>query len=253
MQPPNYTLNLPNPIESVMQGLQMRAMYDKQRAEQQRQQQMQADVADLQGDPTPEKYANFYLKYPEMKDQMTAYRDTLAEGDKSIMKNASGQMMAALTSGKPELVDQTFDKWITGLNETGRKDLAKQFDEAKQFYKADPKAGEFAIRSMFQSMDPDGYKSLTERPAAIQTYEYLLQKEGKDVALAAINADPNRITVLPNGGMIMPKGMAATMGAGAPQGGRVTKTINGVTYYQEGGKWFKDDTGGGSSDATGGF
>lgn len=235
-QPYNYNLNLPNPVEAVLQGVAIRQQFEQQRAQAQRQQQQQADIQALQADPSPQKFADFYLKYPEMKAQLDAYRTTLADADKQIMTNASRELMGAVTAGRADLVDQSFDKWITGLKESGRTDLVSQFEEAKRFYSLDPKAGEFAIHSMFQSLDPDGYKALAGGGDPLdKQYTLDVQLYGPEEATRLRYAQ--RMAQ----GTVTATGPAGTtyrwMGGAPPQ----TKVLNGKTYFQRDGKWFEGE------------
>ena len=63
----DYSINHHNPVESVLKGVMIRQQFEQQRSAQQRQQQMQAAVQDLRTNPTTEKFADFYLQFPEMK------------------------------------------------------------------------------------------------------------------------------------------------------------------------------------------
>lgn len=281
-QPYDYSLNLPNPVESVLQGVAMRQQFEAQRAEARRKQQMQVDLQALQADPSPQSYANFYLRYPEMKEQLDAYRTTLGDADRNVLLGGARELMGAVQAGRDDLIDQVFDKHISALKESSRPDLAKQFEEAKQFYKLDPKAGQFAVRSLFQSLDPDGYKALADGgdpldkqyaldvklygPEEATRLRYAQRMASGTVSASgpagtvfkwmgdgtptnvpppAMRQDGNPEALTPEqyDAIVEVKGRAETDAYLKRNNIPVAKTVDGVTYYRIDGQWYDNPEG----------
>lgn len=147
---------VPDPGASFLKAYQGAV---QQRQMQARQQSLQQDIADLQSGPTPEKFANFYLAYPEMKGQIDAYRSTLQDADKNTMLGAAREALAFANAGDTEKAAEALTRRAAAAKDGARHDLAKQFDDAAQFYRMSPQAGSFALRMMYNTLDPEGYKT----------------------------------------------------------------------------------------------
>ncbi len=160
MPPYNYNLNIPNPIESVLKGVMVGQQMRQQQAAQERQKVLQSAVQDLRANPTPDKFADFYLQFPELKEQMDAYRGALGEGDKTTLTSAAREATLAMKAGKTDDVAGIFERYAEAAKNANRPDLVKQFQDAGRFVKSYPDGADFAVRSFYQGVDPDGFKAL---------------------------------------------------------------------------------------------
>ena len=156
----DYTLNIPSPIDSVLRGVMVGQQLRQQQQAQERQKAMQAAIQDLRTSPTQEKFADFYLRFPELKEQMDAYRSTLGEGDKTTLASAAREATLTQKAGRTDEVAAIFERYATAAENSNRPDLAKQFKDAKRFAESYPEGTDLAVKMFYQGVDPDGFKAL---------------------------------------------------------------------------------------------
>lgn len=206
VQPYDYTLNLPNPVEAVLQGVMVRQQFEQQQAQKSRQQALQAAVEDLRANPTPDKFADFYLRFPELKGQLDSYRETLAEGDKGTLVTAAREAVLAQKSGRTTEIPVIFERYATAAENSNRPDLAKQFRDAQQYVQKFPESADFAVKMFYQGVDPDGFKALDEGNLKLDTalIKNLVAEglqPGTPEFQTALKEERQKITVtLPGGG-----------------------------------------------------
>jgi hypothetical protein len=146
------------------QEAQQQQQLDRQRAAQQAQQ-MQSDLQDYTTAPTPQKLANLYLRYPSMKESLNAYTQTLSDADKKTTTEFATQAFGLNRSGKPEAVLSLFDRYISGAEASGRTDIARAMQAAKETFSAtdNQDAREALIASVLAGTGKDGldlYKNI---------------------------------------------------------------------------------------------
>ena len=210
------------------QGLQIaKFMAQKRKAAEVEQQKraraetMNRDIGELQTSPTPDAYAKLYLKYPELKESLDAYRTTLADDEKQTLLGATREALTLRRAGRGGEVPAMFDRYAQALD---GKPLAQKFKDAKRVYEIDPdKAGDFSLQTLFQSLDPDGHKAFFEQTAAVKNWEYFKEAIGEEDAKRVIGADDDVMVTTPNGGFYSgPRsGLAQAIG-GAAELPRVT-------------------------------
>jgi len=183
-----------NPLQSFAQGFQFtdairqrQAQQEQQRMEmaqkEQRGMQLQQAIQSIRTNPSPEAIAEFYLQFPEMKEQFEAYRGALAEGDKGTLTSAAREAIVAQRSGQSSA--EVFKRYAEAAKNSRRMDLAKQFEDAAAMADASPDAADLTTRMFFQGVDPDGYKAIfaAQDPTAFQKdFEFIKQQFGEDAA-----------------------------------------------------------------------
>lgn len=147
---------LPDPGQAFLQSYQAA---QQQRLAQQRQRNLQQDIAELRADPNPQRFADFYLLYPEMRQEMDAYRSTLQDADKTALLGGAREALSFAQAGKVDMVIGGLKRRAAAANESGRAGLAKQFEDAAKFYEMSPDAGNFATRMLYNSLDSAEYKN----------------------------------------------------------------------------------------------
>lgn len=184
-QPYDYTPSQP-PGQAFAQGLQFSLGLREQQAEQNRAQAMQQAIQGLRENPRPEAFAEFYLAFPEAREQVQAYQTSLAETDKNTLLNASREALLLRQAGREEEVSALFDRYAEAANNSNRPDLARQFEDAKRAYEIDPdRTGDFALRMMFENLDPDGYKQFFGNESATtfeKDFNFINETFGEDAA-----------------------------------------------------------------------
>lgn len=99
---------------------------------------MQADLQALQTDQSPTAYANFYLKYPEAKEQVEAYRKTLSEADNRFIVDTAQEAFLLNRAGQTQGVLDLFDQRIEALKNSNRPDMIETAKRAKRLYEIAP-------------------------------------------------------------------------------------------------------------------
>ncbi len=160
-----------NPMGAFAQGFQFtRGLQQEAAAQQQaqqRQQSLQQAIQAIRTNPSPEVFAEFYLQFPEMKEQMEAYRGTLAEADKSTLTQGAREAIIAQKSGRNPA--EVYRKYAEAAKSSRRPDLAKQFEDAAAMADASPESADFTARMFYQDLDPDGYKAIFDNTAMYDT------------------------------------------------------------------------------------
>jgi hypothetical protein len=139
-----------DPRQIFLQSVALQRAEQDRRVKLERQQSLQTDLAALMEKPDTQSFANFYLKYPEAKEQVEGYRKTMGEGDKNAILEASQTAFILNRENRPEDVVKLFDERIEALKNSNRPDLAQTFERAKATYNTttDPKAREAVLSTI---------------------------------------------------------------------------------------------------------
>lgn len=127
-----------SPEEAFINSIKTVDALRQRQKQQQRSADMQEALKQLQRDPSPKAFADFYLNYPEAKEQVQAYQKTLTDADKNIILDAGQEFFLLNRSGDPNKVLTAFDTRIDALNNSGRKDMAETFKRARRLYEIAP-------------------------------------------------------------------------------------------------------------------
>lgn len=165
--PNNYMLNIPDPTQSVMQGVQSgfnlvntiqqqkanEAALAMKQAEQVRIKQMNQDIGLVSSNPTPTGIASLMTKYPQMSEQFKLTYDVLSNEQQKQHVNVSSQVYAALNANKPEIAQQVLAEKAAAYRNSGDEETAKGYDVFSQLIKESPQlatttAGMFLANAM---------------------------------------------------------------------------------------------------------
>ena len=135
MGPIDYSINVADPFQSVLQGfkvgdfLQQRQVQQQQQqlAQQQAQQQaaaqaqMQADLGAVAGNPNASgaDYAGLMTKYPQLSENLKRSWDVLNEQQRNVKIDQASQVYAALQSGKPQIAKDYLQTLLTAAQDGG--------------------------------------------------------------------------------------------------------------------------------------
>lgn len=182
-----YAYQPVDPMRAFAQGFQftqgLRQQQEQQQAQQQRSMALQQAIQGIRTNPTPEAIAEFYLQFPEMKEQFEAYRGALAEGDKATLTGAAREAIVAQRAGHSSAA--VFRKYAEAAKNSNRMDLAKQFEDAAAMAEASPEGADLTTRMFYQGVDPDGYKAIfgAENATTFQRdFEFIKQQFGDEAA-----------------------------------------------------------------------
>lgn len=196
------------------QAAQQKAEMEAQQ-KQQRQASLQQAIQGIRANPTPQAFADFYLQFPEMDEQMKSYRSTLADGDKATLTGAAREAIVAQRTGQSPA--PVYRRYAEAAKNSNRPDLAKQFEDAAALAEASPEGADLTAKMFYQSIDPDGFKEVFGQTERIQNFEYFKEVAGEKTALEIAGVTPkDGIQVLPNGMVIAgpDSPLARSMGGG---------------------------------------
>ncbi len=171
-QPFNYMLNVPDPTQSVMGGIQnalniSNMMSQRNLAEQQAldlqkkretQAQMEADLGTLSQNPTPSALASMMVKYPSLSENFKRTYDVLSTEQKDSRIKQASQVYAAMQAGKPEVAQQLLIDQATAARNAGMEQDAKAAETVAELVKLNPATAETSTGLLLASaMGPDKF------------------------------------------------------------------------------------------------
>lgn len=171
-QPFNYMLNVPDPTQSVMGGVQnalniSNMMSQRNLAEQQAlalqkaretQAQMDSDLGALSQNPTPSALASMMVKYPSLSENFKKTYDVLSSEQKDSRIKQASQVYAAMQAGKPEVAQQLLLEQAAAARNAGMEQDAKAAETVAELVKLNPATAETSTGLLLASaMGPDKF------------------------------------------------------------------------------------------------
>lgn len=170
-QPYNYILDLPNPIDTVQKsfanGFNTAAQVEEVKLKQeqlalqkQQQAQMQADLANLASNPSPEGYAKVMTMYPQLSENLKRAYDTMDDGKRKAVFNTSSQVFAALTNQQPDIAKQVLTDQATAYENAGNTKDASVAKGIIKLIDTNPDAARASVGMLMAGTDPDKFKDV---------------------------------------------------------------------------------------------
>lgn len=170
-QPNNYILDLPNPMDTVQKsfnyGFNTAAQVEEvklkqeQLALQKRQQaQMQADLANLASNPSPEGYAKVMTMYPQLSENLKRAYDTMDDGKRKAVFSTSSQVFAALSNQQPDIAKQVLTDQATAYENAGNTKDASVAKGIIKLIDTNPDAARASVGMLMAGTDPDKFKDV---------------------------------------------------------------------------------------------
>lgn len=199
MQPYNYMLNVPDPTQSVMGGMQtalnlanvasQRNLAEQKALEiqqaREKQAAMEAELGQLSQNPTPSALASMMVKYPQLSEQFKRTYDVLNTEQQQSRLGQASQVYAALQAGKPEIAQQLLSEQAGAYRNSGMERDAKVLEDLGKLIEMNPKT---AITStglfLASAMGPEKFtetftKLETERRSAEKAPFELTEAQAK--------------------------------------------------------------------------
>ena len=171
-QPFNYMLNVPDPTQSVMGGVQsalnignmmsQRNLAEQQsldlKAKREAQDKMNADLGSLSQNPTPSALTSMMVKYPSLSENFKRTYDVLSAEQKDSRVKQASQVYAAMQAGKPEVAQQLLTDQATAARNAGMEQDAKAAETVAELVKLNPAPAETSTGLFLASaMGPDKF------------------------------------------------------------------------------------------------
>ena len=170
-QPNNYILDLPNPMDAVQKsfnyGFNTAAQVEEVKLKQEQlalqkkqQEQMQADLANLASNPSPEGYAKVMTMYPQLSENLKRAYDTMDDGKRKAVFNTSSQVFAALSNQQPDIAKQVLTDQATAYENVGNTKDASVTKGIIKLIDTNPDAARASVGMLMAGTDPDKFKDV---------------------------------------------------------------------------------------------
>ena len=170
-QPYNYILDVPNPLESLNQGLwngfklganidQVKKQQEQYDLQKQQQTQMNQSLQYLAQNPSPENYAKVMTMYPQLSENLKRSYDTMDDGKRKTTLSIASQSYAALMNNQPDIAKQVLNDAATAYENSGQTKDAGVIRGYIKLIDNNPAAARTSIGLMMASTDPDKFKDI---------------------------------------------------------------------------------------------
>ena len=237
-------------------------------AQQVRQRDMVAALANLRANPSPQAQAEFNLQFPEMAEPVKQYFGTLEAGKKNTIIGAARDVEIANRTGGD--LAAVFDRYAVAAENSNDPEMAKIFRDAKAVAKTDPESALFIARRLLATADEEQYKLMYDTDVKLDTpiIKNLIaegMQPGTPQFQAALREERTKVSFFhPDYGYVSgsPEFVQQVFGGQPPANTERLPTITtqeGYDALAPGQKYLGPDgtpytkKGGGSSNATGGF
>jgi hypothetical protein len=157
-QPFNYMLNVPDPTQSVMGGVQNALNISNMMSQRKTQAQMDSDLGALSQNPTPSALASMMVKYPSLSENFKKTYDVLSSEQKDSRIKQASQVYAAMQAGKPEVAQQLLLEQAAAARNAGMEQDAQAAETVAELVKLNPATAETSTGLLLASaMGPDKF------------------------------------------------------------------------------------------------
>ncbi len=150
----NYGFNTAAQVEEVKLKQEQLALQKKQQA------QMQADLANLASNPSPEGYAKVMTMYPQLSENLKRAYDTMDDGKRKAVFNTSSQVFAALSNQQPDIAKQVLTDQATAYENAGNTKDASVTKGIIKLIDTNPDAARASVGMLMAGTDPDKFKDV---------------------------------------------------------------------------------------------
>lgn len=202
MEPINYNIQVKNPFEASLQGvqagMQIGAQADaikQQQLQRQQQLQLQQDLGQLANNPNAgaQDYASMMVKYPQLAEHFKNSWDVLSADQQQSKLNHSTQVYAALQTGNPQVAIDLLNKQSEAYANSGKKEDAQAASHLAQMIQLDPNTAKTTAGLMLSSiMGPEKFAStfatLGKENREEQLQPSALSKSESEATIKAVEA-----------------------------------------------------------------
>lgn len=171
--PINYNIDVKNPFQEYVKGLQLGAAAKQIQAQQAQEAQMQMDIQDLSKNPTADGILQTMLKYPSLKDAYAPAYNALSAKDQQAMINKISPVFYALQSGNNAAALGAVQQQIEAAKNSGMEKDAADAQRIFDMIKTDPNRAKLETGAAFAATAPDQYNKVAEslRQEAVAPYQ----------------------------------------------------------------------------------
>ena len=154
MDPINYNIDVPNPTQSFMGGLQAGAGTIQTQQNQRLMQQqidLQAALQKISVNPTPDQIAQLSVRFPQLSEQFKRSYDMLNQEQQQGRQQAAIPVYAAVLSGKHDVAADLLNQRATALENSGQAQEAAQTRTMAQLVKHHPETAKLTMGTLLAS------------------------------------------------------------------------------------------------------
>lgn len=173
-QPFDYSLNIPDPTQNLLNVVQAGRGINQLRTEQatatraaEAFQQLQSDIAKLGPNPTPANLADMIVRYPHLSEQFKRGYDVLTAEQQQSRTAQGSQIYAALEAGQPEIAQRMLAEQATAYRNSGDEPYAKALDDSAELLRLNPGMAKTTVGLLLASTM--GSEKFTETFTKLQT------------------------------------------------------------------------------------
>lgn len=167
-QPFDYSLNVPNPAQSLIstiaagQGIaQLKATQQASKQAEvtfKAQQDLQADLAKVSQNPTPAAIAQMTVKYPQLSEHFKRAYDVLGTEQQKARVNQASEVYAAMASGDNQLAQDRLKSQAEAYSNSGMDKESKTLHDLSELIKLHPDTAKTSTALFLASaMGPDKF------------------------------------------------------------------------------------------------
>ena len=159
-----YNINIPNPGEELIKGVQAGQDYMLKFRAQKRQEEMQAALAGLANKPDKsiDDYQILMEKYPEIYKQIKQSMEMFTTQQKQERINQLKPIHMALLSGNTDVAKGQIDELIEANKNSGNEFEVKNLETLRQNIEIDPNGALVSSGFLLASEDPEAFKTISE-------------------------------------------------------------------------------------------
>lgn len=195
-QPYNYSLNIPDPSQALVNGLQIRSAIQQQKAgeaQQAQAQQMQSELSALAEKPTTAGISSMMIKYPSLATPLQKALESVSEEQKQSRISQASGVYSAMLAGQPEIAKGELTKQAEAARNAGDENSAKAAETLAQMVDVAPEsaklmAGMFLSSSMGADKFAETFTKLEQERRDTAAAPAELSKKQSEAAKAAVAA-----------------------------------------------------------------
>lgn len=162
-----YNINIPNPGEQMLAGIQAGQDYMIKYKAQQEQARMQEDLANLsqKKNRSAEDIQAMMVKYPVLSKQLDQSLQALNTQQKEARINQLTPIYMALRAGNTDLANNQVDELIAAYQNSGNEFEARNLETLKSNIELDPQGAILSSEFLLAKEDPERFKKISEAQA----------------------------------------------------------------------------------------
>ena len=160
-QPFDYSINVPNPLQGFMQGMQVGTVIRQQREQQAKAAKIQNMIQTLRTNPSPDNFAAVYAEAPELIEPLQRWQQSLDAPKQNAILGVLRNVKPLLDTNKTDLALGELDRSISAFENTpGFEKEVAVLKETRRLYELNPDAAKMRVNAALYNLAPDEYKNV---------------------------------------------------------------------------------------------